>query len=156
MVERDSKETPLLSIPGKWTPEAWTMYPVVASIATRECLSSAARNQAKVSSDPMVARLRGSNCLKGMVLPGMPSSPMLRAVEEAICEAGAKAAAELARARKRPATFIVISIFALKERNNEATFDVLASVSFETLLANVQVTRDVMFLFLNKKNWIGS
>ena len=82
MVERDSKETSEESCPGKWTPAAWTRYPVVASIAIRECLSSEARNQANVDSDPNVARFKGSNPLNGAVAPGMPSRPMRSAVED--------------------------------------------------------------------------
>ena len=71
IAERVSKLTSDESIPGKWMPAAWTRYPVVASMATRECLSSAARNQARVLSDPRVARPSGSNPFHGMVAPGM-------------------------------------------------------------------------------------
>ena len=42
-------------------------------MATRECLSSAARNQARVSSDPTVARPMGSNLGRGRVDPGISS-----------------------------------------------------------------------------------
>ena len=69
MLERDSKLIPEESCPGKWKPAACTRYPVVASIATRPCFSSAARNQRKVSSLPRVARPRGSNPLRGAVAP---------------------------------------------------------------------------------------
>ncbi len=61
------------SIPGKWNPEAWTRYPVVASMATRECLSSAARNQARVESSPRLERRRGSKFLAGAVAPPISS-----------------------------------------------------------------------------------
>jgi len=57
-------------MPGKWIPAPWTRYPVTASMATRECLSSAAWNHARVSSDPAVARLNGSNGPTGLVDPG--------------------------------------------------------------------------------------
>ena len=46
MEERDSKETLELSCPGKWKRRP-TRHPV-ASIATRPCLSSAARNHRRV------------------------------------------------------------------------------------------------------------
>ena len=68
-MERDSKEISEESIPGKWNPEACTRYPVVASMATRECLSSAARNQLRVPSDPSCERRRGSKNLAGAVAP---------------------------------------------------------------------------------------
>jgi hypothetical protein len=80
MVERDSKETSWLNIPGKCHPAACTRYPVVASIATRECFNSDARNQANVSSDPRVARFKGSNGPTGLVHPGKSSIAPLRAV----------------------------------------------------------------------------
>ena len=70
---------------------------MAANIATRPCLSSAARNQAKVSSDPKVARLQGSNGPTGGVFPGKSSSAPDRAELRAFCEEGAKAAAEPAR-----------------------------------------------------------
>lgn len=73
MVDRDSNDTSLESIPGKWIPAACTRYPVVASMATRPFLSSAARNHAKVASEPSVARFSGSKFLMGAVLPTMPS-----------------------------------------------------------------------------------
>ena len=81
IVESDSKETSLLSIPGKWVPAAWTKYPVVASIATRECFNSAARNQAKVDSDPKVASSKGSQGPTGLVFPGRSSRAAERAEE---------------------------------------------------------------------------
>lgn len=49
------------------------MYPVVASIATRECLSSAARNQERVASLPSCERRRGSKFFNGAVAPPMSS-----------------------------------------------------------------------------------
>lgn len=109
MVERDSKETSLLSIPGKWNPAAWTMYPVVASMAIRECFNSEARNHARVESDPKVARLRGSNGPTGLVFPGKSSRAWFKAELVAFWEAGAKAAAEPANKRTR-ADFIIACI----------------------------------------------
>ena len=73
IAESDSKETSSLSIPGKWNPAACTMYPVDASIATRECLSSAARNHARVSSFPSCERRSGSKFLAGAVAPPISS-----------------------------------------------------------------------------------
>ena len=52
---------------------------MVASIATRECLSSDARNQRRVSSDPTVERDKGSKVFNGAVFPGMLSRPIRRA-----------------------------------------------------------------------------
>jgi len=76
-------------------------------MATRECLSSAARNQARVVSDPRVARPRGSKVLNGMVLPAMSSIfPMLKA-EDDFRDVEVNAVALVARARTRPATFMV-------------------------------------------------
>ena len=63
-------------------PAPCTRYPVVASMATRACLSSAARNQAKVESDPKLASPKGSNPFHGAVAPGMPS----RVTESAVTE----------------------------------------------------------------------
>jgi len=83
-VEREAKDTSEESIPGKWIPMAWTMYPVVASMATRECLSSAARNQERVESDPREASPRGSKPGKGEVAPGI-SVMALRATVERAC-----------------------------------------------------------------------
>ena len=84
-MERDSNDTSLLSMPGKWIPAACTRYPVVANMATLECLSSAARNQANVESDPLVARLQGSNAPSGRVFPGKSSRGPSRSEEEHVC-----------------------------------------------------------------------
>jgi hypothetical protein len=81
MVERDSKDTSLLSMPGKCNPAACTRYPVVASMATRECFNSAARNHAKVESDPKVANERGSQGPTGIVDPGKSPRAAERATE---------------------------------------------------------------------------
>ena len=79
----------------------------MASMATRECFSSAARNQARVESDPRVARPRGSNIGHGAVAPGMSSRPAAIAEDVRPTWAGAKAAAEPARARRVAATFML-------------------------------------------------
>merc|ERR1712194_375625 len=50
------------------------MYPVDANIATRLCLSSAARNQRNVSSLPIPAKLIGSKLGIGFVEPSIPSN----------------------------------------------------------------------------------
>jgi hypothetical protein len=81
MVERDSKDTSLLSMPGKCKPTAWTRYPVVASMAIRECFTSDARNHAKVESDPKVANSRGSQGPTGLVDPGKSPRATERATE---------------------------------------------------------------------------
>ena len=69
------------SIPGKCMPIALTMYPVVAIMAQRECFSSAARNHRRVSSDPQVARPRGSKLGMGAEDPPMSSRPRERDVD---------------------------------------------------------------------------
>mmetsp|Transcript_32731 Transcript_32731/g.75361 ORF Transcript_32731/g.75361 Transcript_32731/m.75361 type:complete len:209 (-) Transcript_32731:195-821(-) len=80
ILETDSNETSEESCPGKWSPWPWTKKPTNATMATRLCLSSAARNQASVSSDPTVASPRGSKLLIGLVLPAMSSRPARTAV----------------------------------------------------------------------------
>ena len=76
-------------------------------MATRECLTSEARNQARVSSDPSVARPRGSKVLSGMVLPAISSIfPMLKA-EDDFWDVEVNAAALVDRARTIPATFMM-------------------------------------------------
>ena len=113
MVERDSNETSLDSIPGKWYPAAWTIYPVTASIATRACFNSAARNQAAVDADPNSANPRGSHWPRGFVAPGKLSMFRFNAVLEVVVAvaccgccwrtaAGAKAVTEPAKRRTRP------------------------------------------------------
>lgn len=51
----------------------------------RECLSSAARNQRRVSMPPTVERLRGSKFLTGAVAPPMSSRADWRVVCAAWC-----------------------------------------------------------------------
>jgi len=80
-------------MPGKWIPAPWTRYPVTASMATRECLSSAAWNHARVSSDPAVARLNGSNGPTGLVDPGRSARFAFSARLTLFSGAGAKAEA---------------------------------------------------------------
>lgn len=81
----------------------------MASMATRECLSSAARNQARVLSEPRVASPRGSKPLNGIVAPGMSIRLALKAVDPLFTFwAGANALAAPARAIRVAATFILM------------------------------------------------
>jgi len=88
----------------------------VASMATRECLSSAARNQARVLSEPSVASPRGSKPLNGMVAPGMSIRLALNAVVPLFTFwTGANALTAPARAIRVAATFILTMILLLAE-----------------------------------------
>merc|ERR1719261_2356196 len=68
---RDSKDTSEDSIPGKCHPRPFTHQPTNASIATRECLSSAARNQQIASGEHFSEYPTGSKKPTGGVMPGM-------------------------------------------------------------------------------------
>mmetsp|Transcript_19455 Transcript_19455/g.40111 ORF Transcript_19455/g.40111 Transcript_19455/m.40111 type:complete len:139 (+) Transcript_19455:745-1161(+) len=107
MVERDSKLMSLESIPGKWIPAALTRYPVVATIATRPCFNSDARNQRRVSSLPAVAKLRGSKLGMGAEEPPISSRLSESWVLKGLLATGAKAAAAPTRERQRAAVFIM-------------------------------------------------
>lgn len=60
-----ANETPdeVESIPSKWVPVAVHNHPTVASIATRQCLSSAARTSFKLDSSMFSESLSGSHTL---------------------------------------------------------------------------------------------
>jgi hypothetical protein len=81
-------------------------------------LSSEARNQARVSSDPDSARFKGSNGPTGAVDPGKLERSALSKVLDLLWEEGAKAAAaEPARARNRmDFIFAILNYFVLERK----------------------------------------
>lgn len=81
---------------------------LTASMATRPWVNSASRYRLRVASSAFSANPRGSKSPTGARAPGISSTEKLNEVDFLVEEAGAKAAADPARARRAAANFILL------------------------------------------------